>query len=260
MPCLRAERGRSKHQIMSCNNLVLIIAGHYCIASDYSALSNLAETEINSLILGIEHYQDALQQGQQAKLVIWINDIGITPMEREQYQRSYRLPYNYANLLMQADMPENDIIIRFESRARNRASKIVGQLKRRYPDVISELFADDSGLIRCVDTESCFSNNTKQKVLTIQDEIGSPLVIKEGDSAKCCAILAQFFSELERVYQPVKIISVFNFFYTERIKLGLYVADTLLEFNTPVYCSFCDETSVITNSDFSKAANTIGKS
>ena len=232
------------------NDLVLIIAGHYCVATDYSALSNLAETEINSLMLGIEHYQYSLQQGQQVKLVIWVNDIGIAPMEREQYQQSYQLPDNYADLLKQADIPENNIIIRFESRARNRASKIVGQLKRRYPDVINELSADDNELTRCVDSELCISKDIAQTVLSINDIKGFPLVIKEGGAAKCCAILAIFFSELVQSFQPVKIIGIFNFVYTERIKLGMYVAQMLLEFNTPVHCSFCDETHVISTKEF----------
>ena len=232
------------------NDLVLVIAGHYCVSADYSELSHQAESEINSLVLGIDQYQDHLQRGNLVKLVIWVNDIGITPMEREQYQQTYQLPDNYAALIKQANIALESVIIRFESQARNRASKLVRQLKRLHPHLISELSASEAELVRCVDYEICPADEPTKTVLTIKNAKGLPLVIKEGGAAKCCAILATFFSELEIQFKPVKMIAVFNFLYTERIKAGMYVAQTLLDFNTPVSCIFCDERQQISSELF----------
>jgi hypothetical protein len=46
-------------------------------------------------------------------------------------------------------------------------------------------------------------------------------------------------------FQPKKIFGVFNFVYKERIKAGLFVAQTLLDFDTPTNCVFCNETQTI---------------
>jgi hypothetical protein len=224
---------------------VLIIAGHYCVANDYAELSNLAETEINSLNIGIEQYYYYLQQGNQVKLVIWVNDIGLTTIERQQFQQNYQIPDNYADLLIKSGIESANIIIRFESRARNRASKIVRQIKRDFPELITELSADDTELVRCVDSDFCSREQAATMVLAIHDDKGLPLVIKEGGAAKCCAILATFFNELVAQFQPLKIIAVFNFVYQERIKAGYYVACTLLNFNSSLDLLFCNEDQIV---------------
>ncbi len=226
-------------------NLVLIIAGHYCVANDYAELSNFAETEITSLKIGIEQYHYYLQLGNQVKLVIWVNDIGLTALERQQFHQSYQIPDNYMGILKEAEIDLSNIIIRFESRARNRASKIVRQIKRDFPELITELASDDSALVRCLESDVCSNEQHASMVLTINDERGLPLVIKEGSAAKCCAILATFFSELLVQFQPLKIIGVFNFIYQERIKAGHYVASRLLKFNLPMAILFCNEKQII---------------
>ncbi|NOQ81216.1 MAG: hypothetical protein GQ548_01655 [Methylophaga sp.] len=226
-------------------NLILVIAGHYSVSEDYSELSHLAKTEVNSLRIGIKNYQHYLKLKYSVRLVIWINDIGLTPLERKQYQQFYTLPDNYTALLKEAAIPLDKVVIRFESQSRNRASKLVRQLKRQYPEVITELASSNSELKRCINTDLCEPNATGQTVLTIDDGNGFPLVIKEGGAAKCCAILALFFTELAQTFQPIKIIGVFNFLYVERIKAGLYVAQSLLDFNIANSFLFCDETRLI---------------
>ncbi len=229
--------------------MVLIIAGHYCVAEDYAELSHLAETEITSLKLGIEQYQSNLQQGSKVRLLIWVNDIGINPVQRERLHQHYVIPRNYADIISQAGILLSDVIIRFESQTRNRASKLLRQLKRHQPNLITEQSAENNQLIRCIDSHNCTSNSDNKLVLTINDSQGKPLVIKEGGAAKCCAILATFFSGLSDEFEAVKMIAVFNALYIERIKSGIYVAHTLLNFNTPFKALFCDESQTI-NSDY----------
>ena len=248
MPCFKAEYGHNSHiagaDNMS-NDLILVIAGHYCVSADYADLSNLADTEIHSLELGIEQYQQYKEQGLSVKLVIWVNDIGLEPQQRERLLQDYHLPSNYSELLTQAKIFDRDIIVRFESRARNRASKWIRKLKHDQTSVIYELSASNTHLIRCIDAEQCHTKEATKTVLCIDDKQGQPLVIKEGGAAKCCAILATFFNELEEKYQVIKMIGIFNFLYVKRIHAGQFVAQTLLDFDTPMEFLFCDETKLV---------------
>jgi len=225
---------------------VLIIAGHYCVSADYAELSNHAETEVTSLILGIEQYLNIQNQGKLAVFVIWVNDIGINPVERKAFQQHYSIPDNYSNLIIKAGIRLPDVIIQFESQTRNRASKLVRHLKRDQANLIKEVQATECHLIRCVESDSLISTSDETKmVLTISDSQDKPLVIKENGAAKCCAILATFFSELEQQFQGVEMIAIFNVLYIERIKAGIYVAQTLFNFGTPISTLFCNETRIV---------------
>lgn len=236
---------------MTKDNVVLIIAGHYCVSEAYSDLSHLSETEVMSLRMGIEQYQSYNKQGIEAKLVIWVNDIGLEPHDRKRYQQNYQLPSNYADLIKQDDISLNNIVIRFESQARNRASKVVRQLKKLQPDLIKEQSSKNRNLKRCVDADIC----SEKPVITIDDRNGFPLVIKEGGAAKCCAIFATFLTELVTTFQPVIIVGVFNFVYIERIKTGIYVAQSLFNFDTPARILFCDERRMIHSEEFKGKSN-----
>ena len=232
--------------------MILIIAGHYCISEDYAELSHLAKTEIMSLKLGVEQYQNKQQQGRKVRLLIWVNDIGINPVERERLHQYYVIPKNYAEIISQAGILLSDVIIRFESQTRNRASKLLRQLKRQHPHLITEHSSTNKQLIRCVDSEPCTSESDNKLVLTIKDSQGKPLVIKEGGAAKCCAILATFFSGLSEEFEVTNMVAVFNALYIERIKSGIYVAHTLLNFNTPFKVLFCDEFQTVNSNYYSK--------
>jgi len=247
MPCLKVDCGRNRLGLFTViKDIVLIIAGHYCVSADYAELSHHAETEVTSLRLGIQQYLNKQEEGKSVKLVIWVNDIGISPVERKLFQQHYSIPDNYLNLITQAGINPSDVIIYFESQTRNRASKLVRHLKRDQANLVKEVSAIDRHLIRCVESDSPISATDDTKtVLTINDPRDKPLVIKENGAAKCCAILATFFSELENQFQSIEMIAIFNVLYIERIKAGIYVAQTLFDFATPINTLFCNETQIV---------------
>jgi hypothetical protein len=226
------------------SEMVLIVAGHYCISSVLSDLSHLAESELTSFRLGTEKYLTYRREGYQARLIVWVNDIGILPLERAKLQANYQLPDNYLSVLDEAEISIDDVVIRFESQSRNKASKCLRQMKRQYPQIITETSSLDDGLIRCVDNEQC-SELLESQVLTINNDDGGTLVIKEGGAAKCCAILATFFSDLNNHFKPVKVIGIFNFIYIERIKAGMFVAQSLYSYTTPTTQIFNDGQHVL---------------
>ena len=69
-----------------------ILGGHYCVAPDLEDLSSDAETEQNTFAFSAELSAAIKRLGKHADLVLWVNDIGIDPVERSQLKEQYCLP------------------------------------------------------------------------------------------------------------------------------------------------------------------------
>jgi hypothetical protein len=77
----------------------VIIAGHYCLSDTLSELSNSGESEYNTFLFGVLLTKKLLLMGNKPSLVLFVNDIGIDPIDRADIKTNYNIPDNYKHLL-----------------------------------------------------------------------------------------------------------------------------------------------------------------
>lgn len=220
---------------------VVIIAGHYCLADHMQELSSSGEAESQGFELGVQLYLRGQRKNPHHHLVVWVNDIGISTEERQLYKQSNRLPENYQLILQHYGLETSIVKILFESHMRNKASTRVRKIVKKHPGLLRKVNANARDLVRCVENNLC--NVLKQDdryayVITGPDN--EQLVVKEGPSPKCNLILATFFDELTKQYQPTHFVNIFNDIYAYRLRLGVHVAQTLLKNTVSMTNVLCD--------------------
>lgn len=232
------------HPFIGASSRVAILAGHYCLSPELAALSSDQETEEACFACGAEIARKAQDQGAHAKLVLWINDIGIDADERARIKQDYRLPDNYQRILGDAGLNHGDVQVLFESASRNKASTALRQLAARQPHLFRKVPSTQQGLVRCIDTV-CMMDAEGRDAYVITGPGGADLVVKEGPNPKCNLILATLFNRICADHRPGAIINVFNGIYINRIALGVHVARTLYGLAVPMVNLFCYETEII---------------
>lgn len=224
---------------------IAVVAGHYCVSPDLEDLSNNGEAEELSFSKGIEMVSKLHDQGQAAVLCLWVNDIGISIDQRTILKEKYKLPNNYAQLIKHAGMSESDVLILFESSARNKASTLLKKLVKKEPTLFRKHNSSDSDLIRCIEGVMC-EISTSLSAYVIDGPDGENLVVKEGPNPKCNLILATLFLTLQQQHQFDTIVNIFNDIYINRIRLGLHVYHQLFLKENPMIFNnyFCGDNHI----------------
>lgn len=225
------------------NTNISIVAGHYCIASDLSDLSNEGESEIFSFELGVSVYNELKEMNISCNLILWINDIGIDKIQRKHLKENYCIPDNYLAVLQNKNVSKSEVNVVFESTSRNQASVLFRKVYKRTPDKFKIYSSNDQSLIRCIDTDVCVIEENK-KAYTIDDVDGSPIVMKEGSNPKCNLILGTLFRSIINKHKSDVILNIFNDIYIDRIRLGVYVGAQVYDLKAKFINFFCDEDSI----------------
>ncbi|MCG7540019.1 hypothetical protein [Pseudoalteromonas sp. OF7H-1] len=219
---------------------VAILAGHYCISTELSDLSNFSESEELSFKSGVEFHKKLKIDGVVSRLYLWVNDIGISPNERASIKKDFSIPSNYKVILENAGLSCSDIEVVFESSTRNKALKYLSKSSKANPDLVKMYDSNDSTLIRCVDNEFCDITIDK-KAYAIDGPNNAPLVMREGSNPKCNLILATLFKSIYSSFESHFFINFFNDIYIERIELGIYVFEKVFGSNSQFINFFCDD-------------------
>jgi len=247
MQCLTTTKTRPLDllEIFDSVESSIIVSGHYSVAAHMSEVSNTGPAELMSFELGAELVQRARRHGKTSRIVLWVNDIGISQAERDVLKQQYSLPENYAVILGSYQLSDCDISVMYESSVRNKASTTLRTIYKKAPHLFNRVDARDTRLVRCVDNISCFSEKNGDEIAYVIDGPNKePLVVKEGPHPKCNLILATLFHELTKRFTPDIIVTVFNDIYEYRLSLGLHAAKTLFDVSTPMMNIFCDGTDL----------------
>lgn len=219
----------------------VIIAGHYCMAAHMQELSSTGDAEIMCFELGVQLLKRALSNGNHHDLVIWVNDIGINRQQRERMKETYTLPDNYQRVLDSHGLDSSNVTVMFESSMRNKASTLVKKILKQQPGRLTKVHANNANLVRCVQNIGCdLSMQTENHAYVIEGPNKEQLVIKEGPAPKCNLILATFFNELATMFSPQHFVNIFNDVYAYRLRLGVHVANNLLNNTITMTNILCD--------------------
>lgn len=243
MHCLTSIKTRPLNllEIFDSVKSSIIVSGHYSVAAHMSEVSNTGQAELMSFELGAELVQRARCHCKTSRIVLWVNDIGVSQAERNALKQRYSLPENYAAILRSYQLSHDDISVMYESSVRNKASTTLRTIYKKAPHLFDRVDARDTRLVRCVDNISCSSEKTFDQIAYVIDGPNKePLVVKEGPHPKCNLILATLFHELTKRFTPELIVTVFNDIYEYRLTLGLHAAKTLFDVSTPMMNVFCD--------------------
>jgi hypothetical protein len=220
---------------------ITILAGHYCINPNLEDLSHEGEAEQASFRLGAQLHVHLAAQGRSPRLVLWINDIGISPEARQTIKASYALPEAYREILEPLALANDQVEVLFESTMRNTASTLLRKLAQQRPDFFQTYAGDDPSLVRCVDDAGCSLERRRgSTVYAVPGPNHEPLVLKDGPNPKCNLILATLYRHLEQRLEAETIVNIFNDIYINRIRLGVHVARSVLENKLPFTNIFCD--------------------
>jgi len=232
----RLEASRPDH--------VEIIAGHYCLAEELTDLSSDCATEELSFRIGAEFHKKLKQVAIPSRMVLWVNDIGISSTLREQIKQEYVLPYNYQNILDELGFDSASVRVVFESSSRNKASTLLRKKMNKNPDRYLKYDSSDPRLVRCIPGNQCdLAEPTGITAYAIMGPDGYPLVMKEGSNPKCNLILATLFEGSVSQGKEVVFVNVFNSIYVERIRLGIHVAQEVFGVPNTFINMFCDDDS-----------------
>lgn len=221
----------------------LVVAGHYCLNPDLEDLSSDQETEEASFAHGAEVVRDALDEGGYSKLILWVNDIGITAEERARIKMDYSIPDNYRQVLHRTGLGPEHVEVRFEGAMRNRASTALRQMAARKPHLFRKVPSSQQGLVRCID--ACSIDTQERDAYVIDGPNSAPLVVKEGPNPKCNLILATLFNRITSDHKPDAIINIFNNIYINRIALGIHVNTVLFDSTVRMVNLFCDGEDIL---------------
>jgi hypothetical protein len=206
---------------------VVILGGHYCINPELTHLSEDGVAELASFEAAVQLYVHVKthQPDVFARLVLWVNDIGIDQAARTQLKQTYRLPQGYLDRLRQHEVMEDEVVVEFESAIRNKASTNIRQIHKLNPSLFTLVDSSEQGMERCIEKELCdLSAPAPVTCYTITGPNERPLVLKEGPHPKCNLILASLYHKYSKGHEinPV-IVNIFNGIYKNRIRLGMFV-------------------------------------
>ena len=223
-----------------------IIAGHYCVAEELEDLSHQSPAEQLSFDKGAKLLRTMKDNGKEGVLVLWVNDIGIDKVKREQLKVNYQLPENYRIILEKYSLGEDSVEVVFESSMRNKASTSLRKIAKTKSNILTKVDPRDPSLIRCINKETCeIGGPTAGHVYAVEGPDKDMLVVKEGTNPKCNLILGTFLTEVAKRHSPDAIVNIFNAIYTSRIRFGVHVANHLLDNKVDVHNFFCDEDKVM---------------
>ena len=155
-------------QLLDDHRSVSIVAGHYCVAEELSDLSHDGESEINSFEYGVRMHVALRRRGVTSRVVLFVNDIGISKEQRASILDPYLIPENYREILRRHEVPLHEVEPVFESVVRNRASKEIRKMKKRDTGVFEVLPSTDRRLVRCVDAAAaCEIPSQTKEAITI---------------------------------------------------------------------------------------------
>ncbi|MET1256287.1 hypothetical protein [Aliikangiella maris] len=221
---------------------VAVLAGHYCLSPELTDLSSEGEAEIFSFCLGVALYKSLKTSNKPARLILWVNDIGIDTQQREEIKSNYQIPDNYLRVLEEQTIPLSELEVVFESASRNKASTLLRKKIKHNPERFQKYDSQDPALIRCIDIDFC-EIQTGKTVYAINGPEGAPLVMKEGSNPKCNLILATLFLRIAQDNPDLLFVNIFNDIYIERIRLGMFVARQVYELPHKFINLFCDDES-----------------
>ena len=230
---------------------IAILAGHYCLAPELVDLSSKGEAEHFSFQLGVKLYKTLLTENKVARLILWVNDIGINAQQRQEMKEQFQLPDNYLNILADNNIEQQDVEVIFESSSRNKASTLLRKKIKQAPERFQKYTSENPALIRCIDLDSC-SIEAGKTVYAIPGPEDSPLVMKEGSNPKCNLILATLFLRISQQNSGLLFINLFNDIYIERIRLGIFVAQQVYALPNQFINLFCDDDSYFEEDFFAK--------
>lgn len=225
---------------------IVIVGGHYCVSEEFSELSADSETEKHTFSTAVRMVKTINNEGSEAKILLWVNDIGISLDKRKELKTNYKIPDSYSLILRDEKINPEIIEIYFESTIRNKASVKLRQMAKLNPSLFNKYSSEEGGLIRCIDL--CTISRGENNIYSITGPKGIKLVVKEGPNPKCNLILATLFYLINSRMSPDAIISIFNVLYANRISLGLYVLSKLYGNNTPI-CSMLMNENILLSSD-----------
>ena len=225
---------------------VAIVAGHYCVSKALPELSNTGAPETMSFLAGARLAKRLRLEKQESVLLLWINDIGICPVERAALKEASRIPDNYRDILEDEGISADAVTVMFESTMRNTASTDLRKILKKKPDIFRRLPSDKPNLVRCVDPSYCSidSDSEEQFVYAVDGPQGEDLVVKEGSNPKCNFILANLIAQIVKTYGSTRIVNIFNDLYLSRIGLGIHVGRLLYDIKAEFTNLFCDDDSL----------------
>lgn len=228
---------------------VAIVGGHYCVAPDLEDLSADADTEQNTFAYATEIAAAFRAAGKRAKIVLWVNDIGIDLAARNQLKHHYVLPTSYAAIFARAGLSDDTLVVLFESMVRNKASVLLRDIFKRSPGLFRVMTSDAPELVRCIDQcETGDAQKEAKKAYVVTGPDGENLVVKEGPNPKCNLILGTLFHLIATRIGPAAVITVFNSIYANRIRLGMHVAAQVFACRTPIRSVFMDGAELLPGS------------
>ena len=194
-----------------------IIGGHYCVSPELTELSNEGEAEQKSFEWAVNLHKKAISIGVESSLILFVNDIGVSPDIRKSVLAHYEIPANYLEILQDYGVNPGSVDTIFESAIRNRASKEVRKLKKANPELFEIMPSTDPRLVRCIDPAYCDLPESSKDAITVRGPSGEYLVVKEGSNPKCNTILAVLFDRVCSEHQRGMIVNCFNSIYQNRI-------------------------------------------
>lgn len=89
----------------------IVIAGHFCLAEHMQELAYNGEPELHSFATGAAMVRRSIDSGQASRLVLWVNDIGITPEQRESYRHAGVVPDDYRQIIQSENLDEEQLTV-----------------------------------------------------------------------------------------------------------------------------------------------------
>jgi hypothetical protein len=224
---------------------VAILAGHYCVSPGLEELGCDAPAESLSFAGGAALYNRVVSRGSSARIYLWVNDIGVAPDARAELKNNYRLPDHYAATLRRYSAPADAVEVLFESSTRNKASTLLREMRRLYPERFELVDPARKDLVRCVESAVCSTEvDPERRAYAVKGPSGEWLVVKEGPNPKCNLIIATLYERIRKAFQADLVVNVFNELYVHRIRLGTHVARTVFHNATATRSVFCGDDSV----------------
>jgi len=228
--------------IFDCVKSSLIVSGHYCVTTDGSEAPYPEFTETLPFETGADLVRRARRLSKNCRLALWVNDMAISPNEREAFKHDYTLPDHYADIAREHQLKDQDICVTYESALRQQASAELHALYKKMPQLFDRIEATGTRLVRCVGAPPYSTEpGAEQVAYAIKGPYRESLVVKDGAHPKYNLVLASLLNQLNKQFSPGLIVTVFNESDEYRLSLGMHVAKSLFGLSTPMMNVYCDQ-------------------
>jgi hypothetical protein len=159
----------------------VIEGGHYLLEQeeDGKVIHLLNPESTATFEAAVQLYSKAKKQGKEVALSFLVGDLSVSPQARQEFNRDFRLPPEYIDILNKYDVSHNEIIFFYESRLRNRGDN---RLK--------------TGLKRGAVIESCSSLRLNPEIFGVADQV-SNIAHENKPVPNCRMLLAQELQDKE---------------------------------------------------------------